>query len=464
VIVLSIFLRDFTVAALGPIDAVLAVALILTIAMSAATVFIFYAFRKPVARLIRTAFGSGGKEGGVVAFAASNWHIAYAAITVLSDSISFANEIGLSTGVSGTGYSLQVFVIVPFLLAALVVVREHYLTEAGNTRKSLIVGIAGLAQGALIVGAGILLLVSWGIDAFSPEGSGFEKLVATAVTSLLSIVCGVAVWRAAATLFDLHAPATAGDSSTPMDEDGGHKAASRFTTVYPVLRGFVLISIVAITAMIALSAFGVEIGPLIAGAGVVGIAVGFGAQTLVKDIISGIFYLQEDAFRVGEYISTSQGKGIVEKISLRSVRLRHHRGPVYTIPFGSMGTVENLSRDWVKIKFSFVVSSDQDLELIRKVVKKIGAALEEDPELEGKFLEPLKSQGAVGMNGPNYEIGVKFTCRPGEQFLIRRKAYVALQKALEEQGIELFQPKVVVSSATSPTEAAAAAMAQAPSN
>ena len=97
----------------------------------------------------------------------------------------------------------------------------------------------------------------------------------------------------------------------------------------------------------ALSALGVEIGPLIAGAGVVGVAIGFGAQTLVKDIIAGMFYLLDDAFRVGEYIQSGNYKGTVESFSLRSVKLRHHRGPLYTVPFGVLGAVQNMSRDWV---------------------------------------------------------------------------------------------------------------------
>ena len=109
--------------------------------------------------------------------------------------------------------------------------------------------------------------------------------------------------------------------------------------------------IAVLAGLMALSALGVEIGPLIAGAGVVGVAVGFGAQTLVKDVISGIFYLLDDAFRVGEYIQSGSYKGTVESFSLRSVKLRHHRGPVYTVPFGELGAVQNMSRDWVIDKF-----------------------------------------------------------------------------------------------------------------
>ena len=122
----------------------------------------------------------------------------------------------------------------------------------------------------------------------------------------------------------------------------------------------------------ALSALGVQIGPLIAGAGVVGVAVGFGAQTLVKDVISGMFYLLDDAFRVGEYIQSGSYKGTVESFSLRSVKLRHHRGPLYTVPFGELGAVQNMSRDWVIDKMSVGVTYDTDLDKVKKLIKQIG--------------------------------------------------------------------------------------------
>ena len=120
-----------------------------------------------------------------------------------------------------------------------------------------------------------------------------------------------------------------------------------------------------------LASLGVEIGPLIASAGVVGVAIGFGAQTLVKDIISGIFYLVDDAFRIGEYIQSGTYKGTVESFSLRSVKLRHQRGALYTIPFGTLGAVQNLSRDWVVDKIVLNVPYDTDLEAVRKIMKRI---------------------------------------------------------------------------------------------
>ena len=125
--------------------------------------------------------------------------------------------------------------------------------------------------------------------------------------------------------------------------------------------------------LMALSALGVQIGPLIAGAGVIGVAIGFGSQTLVRDIISGMFYLLDDAFRVGEYIVSGTFRGTVEGFSLRSIRLRHHRGPLFTVPFGNLGAVQNLSRDWVIDKITFNVPFDTDVAKVKKIVKRVSA-------------------------------------------------------------------------------------------
>src|SRR6516165_6751700 len=115
---------------------------------------------------------------------------------------------------------------------------------------------------------------------------------------------------------------------------------------------------IAVAVLMALSAMGVQIAPLRAGAGVFGIAVGFGAPTFARDVIAGMFYLLDDAFRVGEYIQAGRYKGTVEGFSIRSVRLRHHRGPVFTVPFNLLGAVENMSRDWVIDKIAIGITYD----------------------------------------------------------------------------------------------------------
>jgi moderate conductance mechanosensitive channel len=209
--------------------------------------------------------------------------------------------------------------------------------------------------------------------------------------------------------------------------------------------------------MMALAELGVEIGPLIAGASVVGVAIGFGAQTFVRDVIAGMFYLLDDAFRVGEYIQSGNYKGTVEGFSIRSVRLRHHRGPVYTVPFSLLGAIQNQSRDWVIDKIAVGVTYDSDLEKARKLIKQIGLDLQKDPEFAPLILEPLKIQGVEQLGDFAVQIRAKMMTLPGEQFVIRRKAYAMIKKAFDENGIKCAFPTVQVAGET---EAANAAVAQ----
>src|SRR5574341_1153073 len=168
--------------------------------------------------------------------------------------------------------------------------------------------------------------------------------------------------------------------------------------------------------MTVLAALGVHIGPLLAGAGVVGLAVGFGSQTLVRDIISGAFYLMDDAFRLGEYIDVGDARGTVEKIGIRAMQLRHHRGALNIVPYGGIRRLNNQSRDWVVVKLEFRVTYDTDITKVRKLIKKVGQGLAEHPELGPQILQPLKSQGVVAMEDSAMLVNAKFMAKPGEEF------------------------------------------------
>jgi len=170
-----------------------------------------------------------------------------------------------------------------------------------------------------------------------------------------------------------------------------------------------------------------------------------------------MFYLLDDAFRVGEYIQSGNYKGTVEGFSIRSVRLRHHRGPVYTVPFSLLGAIQNQSRDWVIDKLAVGITYDSDLERARKLIKQIGLELQKDPEFAPLILEPLKMQGVENLGDFAVQIRVKMMTLPGEQFVIRRKAYAMIKKAFDENGIKFAFPTVQVAGET---EAATAAVAQ----
>ena len=185
-------------------------------------------------------------------------------------------------------------------------------------------------------------------------------------------------------------------------------------TLLPIFHNILFVVIVVMALLMALSSLGVEIGPLIAGAGVVGVAIGFGAQTVVKDVISGIFYLLDDAFRVGEYIQSGNYKGTVEVLQpALGEAPAPSRLPVYTVPFGELGAVQNMSRDWVIDKFTINVDYDTDIEKARKIVKKIGQNLAEDPEFAPHIIEPLKMQGVENFGDFGIELRMKMMTQAG---------------------------------------------------
>ena len=157
-----------------------------------------------------------------------------------------------------------------------------------------------------------------------------------------------------------------------------------------------------------------------------------------------MFLLLDDAFRLGEYIDMGDVKGTVEKISIRSVRLRHHRGYLYTVPFGELGAVQNMSRDWVIDKLTVSVTYDTDLEQVKRIVKQISREIMADPELAPNILEPLKMQGVEQFGDFAIQIRMKMMTKPGEQFVIRRRAYGMIKKAFAANGITFALPTVSV--------------------
>lgn len=422
-----------------------------------AVALMLISIREPIGKLFILGFATDRDEPGrIVTLLQKYWPVVYILLLVLQ----FVTEArvllagGADTESEALKRSFGSFVLAPFAVAGLKIWGEHLRKGADPQKAGRISGIFALLEGVLIVGTGIFILYAWNIDPFATDLTGAHRILPGLVSAAIVATIGYSLWRTASALLTDGKDRNA-EGGPPEDEGG--KGGSRIETVMPVLRAVTAAFIGTVTVLLALSSLGVQIAPLLAGAGILGLAIGFGAQKVVEDVISGVLYLVEDAFRKGEYIETAQGKGIVEAIMLRSVRLRHHLGAVFTIPYSAMGTIQNHSRDWVTVKLKFEVAPDQDLEKVRKLVKKVGLELLDDPELEGQFLMPLKSQGAVALVGANYQIGVKFTSEPGKQFLIRRKALIGIQKAFAENGIEMAAPRVVVESQDPDQVAAAAA-------
>ena len=293
-----------------------------------------------------------------------------------------------------------------------------------------------------LVLAAIAIMIAaplWGLplaflaDQATPAARAAGGIVSVGVTALLADLC----WIWVKTVIDLRLQRGASSAA-------GVVSNTRLDTLLPLLRKFLIVILLLVVALTALSAIGVEIAPLLAGAGIVGIAIGFGSQTLVKDIISGVFFLLDDAFRVGEYIESGRIRGTVENFSLRSIKLRHHRGALHTVPFGELRSITNFSRDWVIDKLTFGVTYDTDLDKVKKIIKQVSKELMDEPELAQHILEPLKSQGVAALGDYAIQIRLKVKTVPGEQFVVRRTVYDKIKKAFAVNGIRFAFPTVTV--------------------
>jgi small-conductance mechanosensitive channel len=318
---------------------------------------------------------------------------------------------------------------------------------------------------AAILAIGILFAEVWLVEELAiVERQAWEPVRRSLITAALTLVSGYVAWR-----YLHHWTEARLRAAVPLlgdEDDGEARPASRLTTVLPVLRILLGITIVVMAVLVALSQLGVNIGPLLAGAGVIGLAISFGSQALVRDIVSGIFFMTDDAFRVGEYIDTGKLKGTVEKMTLRSVRLRHHNGQVHTIPFGQLTSITNFSRDWQTVKFNVRLARDTDIEKVRKAVKKLGQEMMQEPELGKELLQPLKLQGVAEIADSALVVRLKFTARPLKPSWVQREALKRIYKGFGEKGIEFASNAITVQSAgtgvVSPESAGGGVVASAP--
>jgi small-conductance mechanosensitive channel len=301
--------------------------------------------------------------------------------------------------------------------------------------------ISKILRVVLVVFSIFAMLRIWGV------GVPLGWLLARNVLSvLLVIVASLLVWEILRIRIDRRLSEDMFNSGIDPDqmEDGGGTGGSRSATLLVLLRKFLLTSIVVLGILMTLSSMGVDIAPLIAGAGVFGLAIGFGAQTLVKDIISGVFFLIDDAFRVGDFVEAGAAKGTVEKISLRSMKLRHPRGMLFTIPYGGLKILKNFSRDYIITKLDFRVRYDADIEKIRKIIKRLNKEIRANEELSQGMLSEVKSMGVRAMEDSAMILRIKFKTIPGHQFVMQKMVYRLVQEAFQKNGIEFAHRNVTV--------------------
>ncbi|WP_424833752.1 mechanosensitive ion channel family protein [Ruegeria sp.] len=304
--------------------------------------------------------------------------------------------------------------------------------------------------GRVVAGLFVVMMIAraWQLDLRHVASAGVGAEVGGAVIEFLLIIAVGYIINEIVSLWINRRLAQEQTAAEALDEEaggeGGGAGGSRLATVLPLLRITAQVTIAVIFTLLALGALGINITPLLAGAGVLGLAIGFGAQKLVADIVGGVFFLVDDAFRVGEYVDVGGTTGTVEKISIRSMQLRHHRGPVHTIPYGEIQKLTNFSRDWVIMKLKFTVPFDTDPNKVKKIFKKIGAEMMADETHKDGFLQPFKSQGVFDFDDVGMIIRGKFMAKPGKQFTLRKEIFNRVKAAFKENGIDFARREVRV--------------------
>ncbi|MHB2165811.1 mechanosensitive ion channel family protein [Alsobacter sp. R-9] len=316
--------------------------------------------------------------------------------------------------------------------------------------------IARCLRVAVLIFAVTRVTERWIVDVVHlVDDAGWDSLTRGSAKAGAVLFIAYVMWEVVRFFTDRYVAKSAGH----VDEDE-HAAgnASRLATMMPLLRIALAIVISIVSLLIVLSELGVNITPLIAGASVFGLAISFGSQTLVRDIVSGIFYLADDAFRIGEYIDCGKAKGTVEGFTLRSIKLRHQNGQVHTIPFGQLGQITNFSRDWTTVKFNLKFARDTDVEKLRKATKKIGQEMLEDPEMKAEIIEPLKMQGVADILENALVARFKFTVKPGKPSFIQRDAVKRMVRTFPGLGIEFASATVAVQTVGGDAASAGAAV------
>jgi small-conductance mechanosensitive channel len=311
------------------------------------------------------------------------------------------------------------------------------LSRVGGVDRLVARSLRRLLRGIILLAAVMTLAWTW-IEAIELSAADATEAMRGVAAAVGTLFVAYLAWELARLAIDRHLQDVAGGPRLPgvADDDEESAPASRLQTILPMMRAFFGVAIGVVAVLIVLSRLGVDTAPLIAGAGVFGLAVSFGSQSLVRDIISGLFYMWDDAFRVGEYIDTGRLKGTVEMLGVRSLKLRHHNGPLHTIPYGQLGAVSNLSRDFATIKFNLRLEPGTDIELVRKTAKQIGLAMQEDsPEVAAEVILPLKMQGIAEVADNAIVMRFKFTARPVKPSWIQREYLKRMYRVFAEKGI-----------------------------
>lgn len=281
-----------------------------------------------------------------------------------------------------------------------------------------------------------LAALIWGFSLLPAEGGGAgeriaQPLVSIGLTLLISwlvwILVDTAIYRAM--------------TSTSRSQRGRARRA-RAETITPLLRNVVFVTIVVIASIAALANLGVNVTPLLAGAGVIGLAVGFGAQTLVQDLITGVFILVEDTLAIDDFVDVGGNMGTVEKLSLRTIRLRDLDGIVHSVPFSQIKAVQNYSREFGYALFRIRIPWNMTIDYAQQMIEELAEEMRNDPLFRFRIWSALEMQGIESFTEGAAIVRARFRTAPLMQWDVVREFNLRLKRRMDREGFDLAAPRM----------------------
>jgi len=277
----------------------------------------------------------------------------------------------------------------------------------------------------------VAVLEVWGVDAvvWFYGGQIGSRMLSAAATIGIAALVAAAIWEASNALMDRQL--------NVLSRDGHFARAARLRTFQPMLRTALLCLIVTVVGLTTLSEIGVNVAPLLAGAGIVGIAIGFGSQKLVQDLITGLFLLLENTVQVGDNVSVSGLSGIVENVSIRTIRLRAGDGSVHIVPFSAVTTITNSSRGAGNAAVGVNVSYKEDTDRAGQILKDIVAEMRREPEYRQAIRGDLELWGVDKVDGSMASIVGQIRCTDSGRWPVQREFNRRMKRRFQECGIEI---------------------------
>ncbi len=295
--------------------------------------------------------------------------------------------------------------------------------------------VRGTARAALVLLTLAILLEAWGLPwrVWFDSGHAGYGVAAFILKMLLLAVIGILCWESADAAFEARV--------TRLTQSASLARATRLRTLQPIIRVALIIGLTLIIVMTALSELGINVGPLLAGAGIFGVALGFGSQKLVQDFITGIFLLVEDAVDVGDWVTVAGLSGSVEHLSIRTIRLRAGDGSVHLIPFSSVTSVTNTNRGIGNAAVSVNIDPGEDTDKVGAILEEIAKEMRTDPAYSDAMQSDLQLWGVDKVDAAMTTIAGQIVCTDSGRWAVQREFNRRLKKRFEQEGIALGLPQ-----------------------